>query len=70
MSAWVCTDDGDEGPASFADGDIYIVSRLQGVELFLLSKSASLERGRGGDTESIIDGPAAGWVTLSIDVSS
>lgn len=52
-------DDGDEGPALFADGDIYIVSRLQGVETCLLSKSASLERERG-DTESIIDGPVTG----------
>lgn len=28
----------DEGPASCADGDIYIASRLQGVEMCLLSK--------------------------------
>ncbi len=39
MSVWVCANDRDEGPASCADGDIYIASRLQGVETCLLSKN-------------------------------
>lgn len=42
-TVWVCMKL-DEEPASLADGDIYIVSRLQGVDLCLLSKSISLER--------------------------
>lgn len=50
----VCTD---EGPTSFSDGDIYIVSRLQGVELCLLSKSTSLKGKRGIQTASSMAQP-------------